>query len=169
MPFSKPALLSTIFMLIVTNCGGSAEPTLLPPKEPDPARAGTPTLADPRAPSGEPSDVLVAQLGQPFKLSIGQSAVIEDLAITFTAVSEDSRCPEGAQCIWAGQVKVVVRVQKDGEALGEFEMTVGTLTDGDVAAVEVAGYVLSLLGVEPYPKVGEEIGEGEYVLEMVVE
>jgi len=48
-------------------------------------------------------------------------------------------------------------------------LTEGTLTEGDVGELEVVGFLASLLGVEPYPVVGEQIGDGEYVVEMVVE
>ena len=34
-------------------------------------------------------------------------------------VLNDSRCPEGVTCIWAGEVSVVVEVYKDKQFVGE--------------------------------------------------
>lgn len=115
------------------------------------------------------SDADLAEIGQPFQLSIGQSALINGLVITFVAVGEDSRCPRGVMCVWAGRVKVLARVQKDGETLGEFELTAGELAGEDVNEVELDGFVLRLVAVEPYPVAGEQTDEGDYVAEMVVE
>src|SRR5262245_3921286 len=46
----------------------------------------------------------VIRPGQEFELSINQEAVVEgeSLAVAFEAVLEDSRCPEGVDCIWSG-------------------------------------------------------------------
>ena len=165
----KIILLLTVFVFLLVACGGAAEPTLLPPDEAEVTREDAPVATDPRAPVGDTSDVITAEFGVRFHLRIGQGAMIDDLVITFLAVSEDSRCPEGAQCFWAGRVKVGVRVEKDGQAIDEFELTEGAMTEGDVGEVEVAGIVVRLLGVQPYPVMGEQILEGEYVLELVVE
>ena len=42
-------------------------------------------------------------LGQPFELRVGRSATVagEGLTVSFEAVSSDSRCPTGVQCVWA--------------------------------------------------------------------
>ena len=49
-------------------------------------------------------------LKQEFDLKLGQSAVAGDerLKINFVSVVEDSRCPEGATCIWAGNAKIAL-------------------------------------------------------------
>lgn len=161
-------LLPTIIIIFLAACGGSAEPTLLPPDEPEATAVATPSETGGRAPSGDTSDVITAALGLPFELRIGQRVRIDGLVITFVAISEDSRCPEGVQCIWAGRVKVSVRVQHNGEALGDYDLTEGAMREGDVGEIVVAGYLLRLLGVEPYPMVGAQIGDEEYLVEMVV-
>ncbi|MDH3944097.1 MAG: hypothetical protein OEV06_08400 [Anaerolineae bacterium] len=124
----------------------------------------------------EPSDTgenegqaILVTLGEPFRLAVGESAAIGELAIMFIEVSEDSRCPQGARCVWAGQAKARVRVEKGGALLGEYELTIGVMREGDVGEVEIDGLLLGLLGVEPYPKLDEQIEAGEYVVEMVVE
>lgn len=63
----------------------------------------------------------------------GETIRVGGDALTPVALIEDSRCREGAQCIWAGRVRISVRYA-DGRieelALGE--------ADGPVALVEVA-------------------------------
>lgn len=43
-------------------------------------------------------------------VALGQTAYVGGPAVTPLAVLEDSRCPKGVQCVWAGQVRVKVRV-----------------------------------------------------------
>lgn len=35
-------------------------------------------------------------------LSIGETAVIDQVSVTFVAVETDSRCPDHAMCVWEG-------------------------------------------------------------------
>lgn len=63
---------------------------------------------------GEPSAVDAAfTLGEPFWLALGERSVSADgpTAIRFVAVVGDSRCPEGAMCVWAGEATVDVGVR----------------------------------------------------------
>ena len=55
---------------------------------------------------------ITAQAPETVTLKAGQrkSAVKGRLKIKFLSVEEDSRCPEGAQCIWAGNAKIKISV-----------------------------------------------------------
>lgn len=45
----------------------------------------------------------------PFTLSLGKAARTADgVGVRYTALLEDSRCPQGARCVWAGTVRVAV-------------------------------------------------------------
>ncbi len=48
--------------------------------------------------------------------AMGQSAQVAGATITPLALEEDSRCPSGVQCIQAGTVRVLVRVQEAGQS-----------------------------------------------------
>ena len=52
------------------------------------------------------------KLGDSFDLKNGESVSIknEQLNFQFVNVPEDSRCPIGALCIWAGNAKVVIKI-----------------------------------------------------------
>jgi hypothetical protein len=84
--------------------------------------------AGPPAPEGS-----VAALGEPVKVA--------DVVLTPIRVTEDSRCPINARCVWAGRVTVETRV--DGAGWREtVPMTLGE-PEG------VRGYVLNLISAEP--------------------
>ena len=52
-----------------------------------------------------------------FELKLNQSVVVtdNDLKLTFTGVTEDSRCPKFTNCIQEGQVKVALSAAIDGK------------------------------------------------------
>lgn len=74
--------------------------------------------------------------------AIGKSVTAFGITITPLAVVEDSRCPQGVQCIQAGTVRVRVRITT---ALGSTE-SVMTLSGDPVSA---ASRSISFIGVAP--------------------
>ena len=55
---------------------------------------------------------IMAKLGQEVELKIGQIASIqgEQFKVKFIEVTNDSRCPEGATCIWQGEVSCIAEI-----------------------------------------------------------
>ncbi len=102
-----------------------------------------------------------------FKLNFGQTKSIEaeGLKIKFVDVTEDSRCPAGAQCIMAGRVTVVINVIKDEQNLGDFSLTKGR---NEYLAIDFNGYLMKLIAVDPYPKVEKEIELSDYVITLSI-
>jgi hypothetical protein len=73
----------------------------------------------------------------------------------------DSRCPQGVQCVWEGQAVVTLEVSRDGLAPQRVELI---LRSGvEPGAETVAGYELRLLKVEPYPRQGVTPERNDYV------
>ncbi len=112
---------------------------------------------------GEPP--IEAALGEQFALPIGQTVNItgEDLSIRFDAVTSDSRCPTGVECVWAGEAKcrMVIKYQ-DAETEVIF-----TQNGSSISQEEFQDYLFSFqLG--PYPQAGQEIEDSAYVLVMMV-
>ncbi len=109
---------------------------------------------------------LQAKLGQEFSLAIGQSATIpsENMTIEFIAVTADSRCPSGAQCIWAGEAKCTVII-----SLNENEQAVTLLQHGGGSSGEtrIEGYNLSFI-LNPYPQLGKQIENKDYRLVLII-
>jgi len=105
----------------------------------------------------------MANLGEEFSLHIGESIGItgESLQVKFVGVSEDSRCPEGATCIWEGRVSCAVEITFH-ESIYRIVLTQPGLSE-QPARTSFEDYKIDLR-VEPYPKAGKDIADAEYLL-----
>lgn len=110
--------------------------------------------------------VVGVNLNQEFSLQIGQQVVVrgEDLTVAFLAVTEDSRCPEGAMCIWAGNGKILVELTKPGAGT----VSAGLNTYLEPKTLSYSNYQISLMELRPYPRVDGRIGVDEYAATLVV-
>jgi hypothetical protein len=111
-------------------------------------------------------------LAYPFKLSVSQTAYLEpaDLSFRFVNVTEDSRCPSDVQCIWAGQVSILIEYSRasTGEKLGTFTLTLMSSSSDDSSARIIEGYLVKLARIEPYPVSTRQIQPSEYVATLIV-
>ncbi|MBI1870156.1 MAG: hypothetical protein HYS07_03080 [Chlamydiae bacterium] len=114
-------------------------------------------------------DEQVLVLGEPFQLKVGGTVAIssENLKVTLKGIPSDSRCPEGVECVWAGQVKVLVHLEKDGQDLGGHTLPFPIFPKSKSPEI-VGGYSLQILKVDPYPKSGDKIELSEYQVDLVV-
>lgn len=87
-------------------------------------------------------------------LGVGETANYGGLVITFKKVTEDSRCPENAQCVWAGQVQAQVELSANGQS----DLKTISSLDQDF---EYQDYHLAIVGIEPVHK---EENAGRYSL-----
>jgi hypothetical protein len=110
--------------------------------------------------------VKAMQLGEAFRLKIDESAKLsaDELAITFKAVTNDSRCPQGAQCVTAGEAEVVLAV-KVGEKSQDVTVKVGT----DQAKATVEPYAIRILSLDPYPVANQTIKDADREIELRVD
>lgn len=79
----------------------------------------------------------------------------------------DSRCPVGANCFWAGEVKVILEasnVQQSGTEPVEVQLTLQARQGPTTAAV--SGYEMKLLNVDPYPMDGVTPKRTDYIAEI---
>ena len=87
--------------------------------------------------------------------------------LVLKAIVNDSRCPEGVACIWAGEVSTVVAVYKDSKLLEEHTM-VFSIKDQEENKQWFSKYLpekqknVKSVSVFPYPKEGVEINPNEY-------
>lgn len=73
--------------------------------------------------------------------------------VTFKGVSEDSRCPEGVNCIWAGAALAQVEVM--GTATRPMILNLASIDypgRNYRQSAEFNGYTITLQNVAPYPK-----------------
>ena len=104
---------------------------------------------------------LSASPGMPFILRVGQEALIsgEGLRLRFDEVVEDSRCPLGALCVWAGQGVITLTIEGPDGAAGTLQLS--TLPPND-ATTFLKQYDIRLQALTPYPASDEGISAGEY-------
>jgi hypothetical protein len=116
--------------------------------------------------SEPPNKVKRASLGKEFNIKVGEQVVIQEagLKISFSMVKEDSRCPTGVNCIWAGNGKVIVKVSKAGRKAADVQLNTGIMPrDG-----RYLEYDIKLVGLNPYPKEDAPIKRGDYVATLIV-
>jgi hypothetical protein len=108
----------------------------------------------------------VIRLGQEFDLKINQEATIEGegLAIAFESVVEDSRCPDGVDCIWSGNAKIRVRSSKGKQTPATIELN----TDAGPKISSYLNYEIRLVGLKPRPKPSEAVRPDEYKAALII-
>ncbi len=110
---------------------------------------------------------LSALLNVPFTLAPGQTARIESegMDIRFVDVTGDSRCPQGVECIWAGQVTCAM------EITGNNILNQVTLSDsagsGAATGQDFQNYHI-FFSVTPSPVAGKLIDAKDYRLTLTV-
>lgn len=110
----------------------------------------------------------VVRLKREFKLKPGQQATVKGtkLRIKFVAVENDSRCPIGVTCVWAGNAaaKFQLSYGKDSKVV--------TLNTSNVPSfsneVEYRGYKISLVNLSPYPQNNRTVPPGSRVATLLV-
>ena len=106
-----------------------------------------------------------AALGQEFTLRVGEQVLIKEtgLKISFSQV-EDSRCPKGVTCIWAGNGKVVVQVN-EGKAK-PIDVELNTMVEPKQNRFQQ--YSIKLVSLNPYPQKDVKINRSDYVATLVI-
>ena len=88
-------------------------------------------------------------------LSEGENKFLREyqMNVTFKGVSEDSRCPEGANCIWAGVALAQVEVMGTSTRPMILNLASADYPGKDYhQSAEFNGYILTLQDVAPSPK-----------------
>lgn len=89
------------------------------------------------------------------EIGVGDSVLLKGVKVTFQHVVEDSRCPVGASCIWAGRFVGQFDLKTDTDHL-QHEIVLG----GDEVSID--SYVVSLEDVSPHPQEGKPIDPRSY-------
>ena len=108
----------------------------------------------------------VIVLDQEFKLKIGESAKAsgEGLEVEFDSVTDDSRCPKGVTCVWAGNAKVLLKVKKDTGKAADVELN----TNINPKTSRYLEYELRLKELKPYPEINTPIKSSDYEVTLTV-
>lgn len=110
-----------------------------------------------------------AQLDKEFSLHTGQIGYIasENLSIDFVGIADDSRCPTGVTCIWAGQVVIDALIKLTREHTQEADLILYQSGGSDFSKQAYDVYVFTY-SVDPYPVAGKTIPKGSYIMHMTV-
>ena len=113
-----------------------------------------------------PSKEKIIVLKQQFTLKMGESGVArsERLHVEFVSVGDDSRCPKGVTCVWAGNAKVLLKIWKGTTKPSELELN----TNSNPKTSQYLGYELRLEKLEPYPEANDPIKPSDYEVTLTV-
>ena len=113
-----------------------------------------PSAAPPHAPPAEP--LVVAELDALFLLAPGAAATVSStsMKVRFLSVTEDSRCPFDATCVWQGEVKVQFEID-DGKSPAQIELR-------ELDSRVIGAHRLTLVDVEPEAVSDHRITPQEY-------
>jgi hypothetical protein len=119
------------------------------------------------APPHPDAEARQAPDSQRIQLHIGQSRSPDGTSarVKFVQVLEDSRCPEGLQCVWAGRARIELEVN-DGRSSETVELSTGSEEEGTAKA---GGLVIHFAQLDPHPEEGQTTEPSEYVATLDVE
>ncbi len=108
---------------------------------------------------GGPTEVAI---DQDFTLAFGRSVAIENTGytVTFQDVLQDSRCPVNADCVWAGNARIRLAINRPTR-----HVAVNTDLDPRHAVIAEAGIrqlVLQLEALSPLPQVDRPTNKDAY-------
>jgi len=112
----------------------------------------------------------IRKVGTPIitsKVYLGKSIVVENFKIEFIEVIQDSRCPKGVNCVWAGEVLIFVDLYKDGKKVERKKITLSPKIElqkriGNLFFSEKLS--LTVLNVLPHPNAKAKIQSSDYYL-----
>jgi hypothetical protein len=111
-------------------------------------------------------DVQEVRLNEKFNLPFGHKAVVrsKELEFVFSSVVEDSRCPQGDQCITAGNGEIELSVSESGKSAVLIRLN----TDEEPQEESVGNSNIKLLDLNPYPGKGKSNSPQDYVATLLV-
>ena len=100
------------------------------------------------------------KLHEKFKVHLNEQSILssKELRIKFVSVKEDSRCPQGVDCLWAGNGKIEIKVIDKNEDSAILELN----TELEPKSVSYKRFHIALISLEPYPKAEQNIKEEDY-------
>jgi hypothetical protein len=105
------------------------------------------------------------ELGRPFDVKPAEVVTIQGLRITFEGIAADSRCPTGAECMWAGDAVATFTLEKPPSAAQHRPLHTSDRFDRQA---DVDAFVVRLEDVKPYPKEGAAISADDYRVTLIV-
>ena len=110
---------------------------------------------------------VIVEPGIAFTLAPGQTATVKtaETRITFREVREDSRCPVDVQCVWAGDAKVEVTIDRTGVPAETKTLSI-TPPENEVQTGKLK---LKFVGLTPVPRHSDGDAPRNYLAEFIAE
>jgi hypothetical protein len=105
------------------------------------------------------------EFDRPFEIKAAEVVTVRGIRIAFDGVSEDSRCPTGATCVWAGDAAATFTLEKPPAAALQSTLHTNGRFERQTNFDNV---VIRLEDVRPYPKEGVAIAPGDYRATLVL-
>ena len=108
-------------------------------------------------------------LGREFKIRYVQELTVkgQDLKVKFASLLDDSRCPEGVECFWEGDARILIGVSQ--ATVEEAHMELHTSRGGGETEGRYQHYVIRLVALYPNrPKYHGNIKPSNYVATLLV-
>ncbi len=122
----------------------------------------------------DPTDRIPVAFDEEFELGPGDTALLAgtDIEITFSVVTEDSRCPSDVVCITAGRATVLLLIRYPVAVSTNIEASIPGLIptpyrDNEKLPIDGAG--IRLLRLSPYPDTTKPHEPSEYRALFVIE
>lgn len=112
------------------------------------------------------SEPAAPQLGREFQLHVGENTILADvgLRVAFIGVSQDSRCPLQAMCVWAGDAAVLVETAPFPDVVATDSRTDTLHTNLEPKALPLGAVELVLVRLDPYPEAPSSVAADAYVV-----
>lgn len=107
-----------------------------------------------------------AEINKEFEIHVGEIVVIPEvgLEIKFNLVTEDSRCPIGAVCVWEGNAAVNLKFKNS-----EGDTSVTQLnTNLEPKQITFSNLTIQLKELSPCPVENEQINPSAYIAKLLV-
>ena len=113
---------------------------------------GTTTIASPNRPETFKRETFSLRYGNQRTIARGE------LTIRFVTVMEDSRCPIGVNCVWAGNAKIKVRVTDRRGRSKVMELN----TSGEPRGGQFGRVTINLVNLTPQPRQNAKPARSRY-------
>lgn len=99
-----------------------------------------------------------------FDLSYGKCVSTRNgmVSVCFDSVISESRCPDGAMCVWAGEAIARFRIRIDGDYK---TVDLSTYLKKDTL---MHGYKFMFINLSPYPSIDKQIRPKDYTARIMV-
>jgi transcription termination factor NusB len=107
------------------------------------------------------TQITEARTDQEIKVQVNKQKSINknDLTVKFVSVVEDSRCPEGVNCVWAGNAKIELKLKKKNGAWKTFKLN----TNVEKNVLKFGVYTIKISELTPTPAANVKINPDGYV------